>query len=685
MSRRGAGRTSPGAALLIVAASLLAGLGPGAGGAAGQGSEEPDRAPVLTSRTPVVATGGTFELGLDPASVPAGGTVELVLRGRVRSRSELAVSMLGEGLRSTVHQRATPVSELPVVDGSLRVAISLDPAQPGGLALGTSGVYPLEVRARDADGAVLGRLVTHLVRAPDGRDESPPLAVAVVASTLTEPALDPDGGRAVAPDALEAAGGLLAPLAGAGVPVNLALSADALVGLGELAAAGDPDAAQVLADLQTVADRGLVLAGPYAPTSPDALRSAGLGAELAAHLEAAATAVEAHLGVAPAADLWLADPDLSEAGAAALAGEGIRRIVVDEDQVEPLREGLVSLSLAQPYLLDLGGDGPRVEALELDPLVAGHLGTELSPALEASHLLAELAMLWFEQPGVARAAVLPVDDRDRPEVLTAVLAGLADGRVTEAVTLDDAFERADPLVQPGGGRVDRELAPEDPDTIARAVRAGLGDARRLLGGLGSLLGDGAASEVPTAAAHLLLATSTALTEREQVAHLGAVEAAVDELASAVVAPPRETITLTARDGTVPLVVRNEGDVPIEATVRLSSQKLEFPRGDVLPLSLPPGSTRVDLAVRARASGSIPLTITITSPDGSLILAEVDYSIRSTAVAGAGVVLSAGAALFLLVWWARHWHRTRRSTKLVEAKHRAHPSGRPRSGSGAGRH
>ena len=28
----------------------------------------------------------------------------------------------------------------------------------------------------------------------------------------------------------------------------------------------------------------------------------------------------------------------------------------------------------------------------------------------------------------------------------------------------------------------------------------------------------------------------------------------------------------------------------------------------------------------------------------------------------------GAALFLLVWWARHWHRTRRSTKLVEARH-----------------
>jgi hypothetical protein len=683
----GTDRSRPWARLLVAVVALLGTWLPAAT-AAGQDPEEDERPPTLTAQTPVVGAGDTFELGLDPASVPADGTVELVLHGRIRSRSELAVTMRGDGLRSTVYQRATPVSDLPTADGSLRVAISLDPAQPGSLSLSASGVYPLEVRARDVDGEVLGRVVTHLVRAPDGDDESPPLAVAVLARALTEPALEPTGDRALTAGALEGAAPLLAALAAGEAPASLSLSADAVAGLAELAAGEDPTATQVLADLQAVAERGAVLPGPFAPTSPDALLAAGLDAELGAHLDAAAAALEADLGIEPTPGLWLATPDLDDVGARALAGEGIRRVVLRAEQVEPLRPGLLSLSLAQPYVLDLD-DRAEVEALEIDPLVVDHLGTDLSPALEASHVLAELAMLWFEQPGVARAAVLPVDEDVRPEVLSALVAGLSDGRVLEAVTLDEAFEVASPLVQPGGGRVDRELAPTaDPDPIARQVRGGLTGARGLLAGFGSLLGDGAGegTRVPTAAAHLLLATSTSLPAREQVAHLDAVGAAVDELTSAVVAPARETITLTARDGTVPLVVRNDGDVPIEATVRLTSAKLEFPEGDVLPLSLPPGSsTRLDLAVRARASGSIPLTVTITSPDGSLTLAVVDYSIRSPAVAGMGVILSAGAALFLLVWWARHWHRTRRASKLVEAKHLSHPSGGTRSEARAARH
>ncbi|MGV3758012.1 MAG: DUF6049 family protein [Actinomycetota bacterium] len=679
MSRRGRGLDRPLGRLALLVLSLLGGLVAVAVPGAGQETTEDDRPPVLVRQSPVVGSGDTFEAVLDPASVPADGTVELVLHGRIRSRSELAVTMQGDGLRSTVYQRTTPVSDLVTASGALRVALSLDPTRPGSLNLVTPGVYPLEIRARDAGGAVLGRLITHLVRAPEGDDESPPLAVAVVARTLTEPALAPSGERTVPSGALDGAAPLLAALAGSAAPVSLSVSADAVAALAEQSAAGDAAAGQALTDLQAVVQGGALLAGPYAPTSPDALLAAGLGGELAAQLDAAAASLRTDLDVAPRSETWWAGPDLADDGARALARLGIRRVVLDDDQVEPLRPGLLSLSLAQPYALDLGDGTPVVEALEVDPLVTSHLETDLPPALEANRALAELAMLWFEQPGVPRAAVVPVDEDVRPAVVTMLLDGLTDGRVLQAVPLDEAFDFAAPLVQPGGARVDRTLAPADePEPIARAVRTGLDDARALLAGLGSLLGDDPDAQVPAAAAHLLLATSTALSAEEQEAHLDAVGTAVDALVAAVAAPARETITLTARDGTVPLVVRNDGEVPIETTLRLSSAKLEFPEGDVVPLSLPPGSTRVDLAVRARASGSIPLTVTITSPDGSLTLAEVDYSIRSTAVAGMGVILSAGAALFLLVWWARHWHRTRRAAKLVEAKHLSHPSGRARS-------
>ena len=38
-----------------------------------------------------------------------------------------------------------------------------------------------------------------------------------------------------------------------------------------------------------------------------------------------------------------------------------------------------------------------------------------------------------------------------------------------------------------------------------------------------------------------------------------------------------------------------------------------------------------------------------------------------------VIFSVGAGVFLVVWWARHWHRTRRSARLVGAH--SHPASR----------
>ena len=686
-------------ALLPALLTILLALAP-TSVAAGRTSAGPDleptqptgeAAPRLLGQSASVAPGGAFELVLDPASLPADGSLRVVLHGRVRSRSELAASMDGEALRSTVYDVVTPVSGLPpTADGGRQVVLSLDPAAPGGLNLTAPGVYPVEVTARDAADRPLGTLLTHLILEPRADDESPPLAVAVIARVPDDPALQPDGTVQLDLDEVDRSATWAAEVAASNTPVNVAIAPEAVAAL---AGSADTDAegreetgpSQLLTHLRTMADTGTVLRRPFAATSPDALLDADLADELSAHLTAGDAVLSELLGARPQGTTWLAGTDLSAEGAALLASLGVDHVVVQPDQVEPLRSGLLSLSLAQPFVLDLeeaaeGDDGEEVgpvDALALDEDLVDRLDTDVEPALEASRVLAELAMLWFEQPGVSRAVVLPTDPRVRPEVMRALLAGLGSGRVTEAVSLDDAFDLADPLLQPGGGRVDRPLTPDDPAPIADEVHDGLPEARARLASLAGLLGTGGTRlEQPTA--HLLLATSTALDEEAQVAHLGAATAAVDEVSGMVTAPERETITLTAREGTVPLTLTNTSGRPITVLVRLRSAKLDFPDGDAVPLVLAEERTRIDIAVRARASGSFPLDVEVTSPDGAIVLARVDYSIRSTAVAGAGVVLSAGAAVFLMVWWARHWHKTRRSAKLMEAKHLSHPAAGPRT-------
>jgi hypothetical protein len=71
-------------------------------------------------------------------------------------------------------------------------------------------------------------------------------------------------------------------------------------------------------------------------------------------------------------------------------------------------------------------------------------------------------------------------------------------------------------------------------------------------------------------------------------------------------------------------------------------------------------------VRVRTSGAFTMVVEVTSPDQSIVLDTSTFDIRSTAISGVGLVLSAGAGLFLAVWWAKHWRSARRSRHLMPA-------------------
>ena len=123
----------------------------------------------LVSQTPVAEPGGSFVVTVRLNGIPADGSVSLTVHQRVRSRSELAQSMEGEGLRSVIFPLVVPLSDLPPQpDGTRRVELSLDPAA-GGLPLPTEGVYPVELTAHDATGAPLATPRDPSHRAAGGR------------------------------------------------------------------------------------------------------------------------------------------------------------------------------------------------------------------------------------------------------------------------------------------------------------------------------------------------------------------------------------------------------------------------------------------------------------------------------------------------------------------------------------
>jgi hypothetical protein len=510
----------------------------------------------------------------------------------------------------------------------------------------------------DAKNATLDEVLTYLVRLPVKPDDRP-LRVAAILPLTSPPALHADGSTAVDPAAAHTVSGVATVLAGRPtVPVTLAVTPELLDGLAK------GDGADGLASLAAVMQNRAAAPATYVPVDPAAWTRAGLGAQLGDEISEGARAIRGGLGVAPGQS-WVADDHLDNAAASTLRDTGIRRFVVPDDAVEPIDERSFPFTLTKPFEVS-GVSG--VEAFATDSALEAHVGETGDPALDANHLLADLAILFFDDPKAERAAVfeLPADQLE-PVFLDELLAGIAGNRVLQGVTLDQAFDQVPTAGAKGpelgsGAALSRGLRPANADNLG-SYPDGFRNAMADVGTLASVLPDGAALPGDLRR-RVLVSGSRSLGDAAQRDYLDNVTASVHDELSKVTSPGGQTITFTARDGVVALTIRNDISTPARAAIILRGAKLKFldhPDG-IVPVTLDNPSTRVELRVRALTSGDSPLDVILTTPDGRIELGHTRITIRSTAFSGVGIILSVGALLFLVLWWARHIISDRRSKR-----------------------
>jgi hypothetical protein len=190
---------------------------------------------------------------------------------------------------------------------------------------------------------------------------------------------------------------------------------------------------------------------------------------------------------------------------------------------------------------------------------------------------------------------------------------------------------------------------------------------------------------------LLLSEAADIDDTTRNSMLSSIRATVDAVRRRISLPGSSSITLTARQGQVPLtILLSDQSLRPHVLLRLSSQKLSFrpfapggvncvpsgPTSEVCALTLAGPATTLKVPVETRTSGVFPLDVSLESPDGSLVLATNHDTVRSTAVSGVGIVLIVGATLFLAVWWIRDLRHGRRARRLVEPPPDEDDSGQP---------
>jgi hypothetical protein len=604
----------------------------------------------LASQTSWVTAGGSFDLHL-VVDAPAGRPLDLAvdIRGAVTSRSEFNGTIDGRLLRRSVKRVVKPVADLPV-DGAGAAVVSLPmprldtPAVAETLPALRPGVYPVSVELRVRGGAAIDQFVTHLVRLPDDAVAAP-LAVAWV--------------QPVARSA-----GVIAAVGDAEMPMTLDVTPAALEGL-------PPDNLQPLREAVTGDDQ--LLASTWVPVDVSALVAAGHGSDVAAQRQVGDDALVELVDARGDLRVWSSDRPLTSAAIARLRELGVTRFIVPEASLEPLPASVTGrLTLTRPFSID-AGDDDVVDGAAVDENMDAHFGASRNRVLAAHQLLADLAVLYFDSPGNQRGVVVraPHGWSPSPSFLRIAFDGIRQAAILRPLTIDGLFQTV-PMLTSRGRPVVRSV---ESVRVAALPAAALTRAHDDLDQLASIVGPGS-PQAETARRQLLAAESELLTRAERANAIDKASAALDAVRSRLRMADNRTVRLTAREGSIPITIYNDNSFPVHVQLVLSSEKLEFTavegsdrtRQVFNDLLLEPGNNSRSVKVRARASAAFSMRATLLAPDGHELVRS-RFTIVSTVFSGVGVVLSIVSALFLLVWWARHWRTSRRDRRLVQPSDR----------------
>lgn len=580
--------------------------------------EEPPLAPVLVSPFPVR---GTLAPGQHRVLTLQHRLPELTARGE-NAIHPIKVQLESDGFAvGLVRSALVFVGERPVVPLSVSVTFVLDE----GIAMRPNGEFVDDRLARAvAPGGRVDVIVTAIERAP--------ISSTLVISPLLLDQLDrmSRGYRVASPSG----------------PVERPADGEEA-----RAAAATLDRLRAIAGNPTVEVIALPLASPSMPW----LVAAGLRRDLESQIVRGHDLVAGLLGAQPVEGI-IRPPgsELSPAALRALATRGVHTVVVDEDTFPPP----AGLTLTPPgtALIPVRG-GRTITAVTPDPQIADLLRKSIGdPALQSQWLLGDLSSVYFEQPSAPRGIALVIGAEGTPPdsaLLSRTLARL---------------RRASPGVSPRTGwlepvKVSRliEIPPQaglerrslQRTPIARPSARFLLELRRARDAIEQLESVTEEQAPLVEALKNLLLTSESATllarENEAIAFLTAVRARIREEFEKVETPSGTRVTLTSRQGVIPITVGSSTGYPMRVRVRLVSPRLRFEDPGIIVLDR--AKQRLTFEVTAQTTGRFPVRVVVETPAGSRI-AESRIIVRSTAYNRRALLVVAAAALFLIVLWVR---------------------------------
>ena len=668
----------------------------------------------LTYQSPWVSPGQPFDIKLRagsgaPAVADLGVSVAVYgCLSSVSSFDQAATSSSPSGTPisrtasplpwSGLHPDATGVDLSLGVDATGSSSSTISPGHPviGLRSAGTScqaGVFPVRLQlVNTTSNTTVASLTTFLVYVTMPAAQKLRFAMVVPVSTSVGPSSHPSAAQLLttpssaltrpAVDALAGINQLVAALstgAGATVPVTITANAQTLQ---SLTSGGHPSTVSALAGLSATPAVHQFALSPYAPVDASALVDAGLGSELLTQLNRGDQVLTRDDGInlsatppAPGGSSpWITNDGLDDNTLGQLAATGYNQLILPAADV---MSSPVNGSGAEPFTIN-SSHGSSFTAITSNADLSDRFTADPGdPVLAAAQLMGELAQIYFEYPNLSTAravvAVPPTGWTANPTLITTLVADLANNPITQTVTAQGLFQALpSPAPCRSGCRLTSSSGASGSSVGTGLPVSAIRNQRDRIAGLTSSISPSSpvALTLPLQFGDLVLASeSENLKSSQQASVLRNTDAAINAQFDQISVSGDQAVTLTSRNGLIPVSIASRAPYPVTGTLILTSDELLFSNGTrrlSRPATLTTSTNNFYINVEARTSGESKLEITFRSPTGGVVITSGVISVRSTATSVVGVVLSLGAVVVLLAWWVRTGIRRRKRQGIEDA-------------------
>jgi hypothetical protein len=526
------------------------------------------------------------------------------------------------------------------------------------LNLERDGVYPVVLSVIQKN-IVVARLNT-FVNYVDPRSKIDQLPISLMADINTPLALQPDGSIQIGDGIRTQLTNLIAVLSVGAAPMSLHIAPELLDGLGR---SPNPADNALLAQLKPLLAVHEILTNTFVSFDPSSASRSLMKSEFAEQLESGRSVLDTHNGEGVVSEnVWFSRSLVDDDGMKLLGEFGVQSVVFTPQAAASI--GTLD-SYLKPYK---SGVGNSLAIRVSDPGFAKALsGFYRNPVQQSFALAAEIVA---QQQEIILAGGKP---SERQLLLSSASGGLPDRTIMVPLLL--ALARAPQLNMVGLSAA--SLAEESTTAVVlpRTTRVDLAATKDVITKLRSEVMSTSTMLPPDAAQHVLwksslLATSADTLDADEFArYVKGLRGQLRTLRLMVSVPDSLTFTLGSKLSDLRLQVRNESTVALSVKVELASAKLQFPQGPQIVTIAPNSAMDVVVPVQARANGSFPLNVILTTPDGLTQVGQpTRLTARVSALAGLGQVATGAAILILMSWWIAHWRGRKRAQAV-----RKHPA------------